>query len=78
MHNCTEQRCLERTYSAVSEENLFSRNFKRGMFGLGIAPKENFLAHSTQFLILTSSITGSGYMELRENMCILTFPFFLL
>ena len=68
---------------------MFSRNVKPGMFGLGIAPKEIFLAYSTQFVFLTirlvpgnvvmvaidmwgkNPITGRGYIELRENMCIL-------
>ena len=31
---------------------MFSRNAKPGMFGLGKAPKENFLAYSSQFIFL--------------------------
>ena len=73
---------------------MFSRNVKPGMFWLGIAPKATFLAYSTQFVILIirpenvvmvainmcgkSPITGSGYMELSETMCILIFQFILL
>ena len=75
---------------------MFSRNVKPGMFGLGIAPKEIFLAYSTQFVFSTirlvpgnvvmvaidmcgkSHITGSRYMELCENMCILIFLSFFL
>ena len=68
---------------------MISRNVKPGVFGLGIEPKEVCLAYSTQFVFLTIRLVpgnvvmvainmcGSGYMELRKNMCILIFPFFL-
>ena len=51
MYNRTGQRSLESTYSSVGEAKvLFSTIAKPGMFGIGMAPRENFLAYSTQFI----------------------------
>ena len=51
MYNRTEERWLESAYTAIGEGKvLFDRNVKPGKFGLGIAPKEIFLAYSNQFV----------------------------
>ena len=48
IYNRNGQRWLESTYSAVAEGKvLLSTIAKPGMFGLGVAPKENFLPYST-------------------------------
>ena len=94
MYNSTEYRWLESTYSAVREGKvLFSRNFKPGMFGLGIAPKETFLAYSTQFMfsiirlvpgnvvIVSTDMCGKSPITgewIYKTMCILIFQFILL
>ena len=66
-------------------EVLFSRNIKPEMSGLGIAPKEIFLAYSTKFVFSTIRlvpgnvvIVSIGMCGIRENKCILIFWFFLL
>ena len=42
---------------------MFSRNVKPGMFGLGIVPKEVFLAYPNQFVFLTIRLVpGSIFM----------------
>ena len=51
------------TYSVVGErEVLFSTIAKPGMFGLAMAPKENILAYSTQFLFLIIKFAGNVVM----------------
>ena len=58
------------TYSAVGEGKvLFSRNVKPGMFGLGIAPKETFLAYSTQFVILIIRLVPGNVVMVAIDMC---------
>ena len=48
------------TYSAVGEgKALFSTIAKPGMFGVGMALKENFLAYSTQFIFLIRLVPGN-------------------
>ena len=70
MYNCTEKRWLESTYSAVGEGKvLFSRNVKPGMFGLGIAPKETFLAYSTQFVFLIIRLVPGNVVMVAIDMC---------
>ena len=70
MYNRTEQRWLESSYSAVREGKvLFSRNVKPGMFGLGIAPKETFLAYSTQFVILIIRLVPGNVVMVAIDMC---------
>ena len=71
---------------------MFSRNVKSGMFGLGIMPKEIFLAYSTQFIFSTIRLTWlwspftyaekapsgrSQYMELFENVYFSIFVLFI-
>ena len=70
MCNCTEERWLKSTYSAVGEGKvLFSRNVKPGMFGLGMEPKENFLAYSTQLVFLTIRLEPGNVVVVAIDMC---------
>ena len=70
MYNRTEERWLESTYVAVREGKvLFSRNIKPGMFGLGIAPKEIFLAYSTQFVFSTIRLVPGNVVMVAIDMC---------
>ena len=70
MYNRIEERWLERTYSAAGERKaLFSRNVKPGMSGLGIAPKEIFLASSTQFVFLTVRLVPRNVVMVTIDMC---------
>ena len=70
MYNCTEKRWLESTCSAVREGKvLFSRNAKPGMFGLGIASKEIFLACSTQFVFLIIKLVPANVVVVTIDMC---------
>ena len=49
---------------------LFSRNVKPGMFGLGIVPKEIFLAYSTtQFVFLTLRLVPESMVIVAIDMC---------
>ena len=70
MYNCTEKRWLESTCSAVREGKvLFSRNAKPGMFGLGIALKETFLAYSTQFVFFIIRLVPGNVVMVAIDMC---------
>ena len=70
MYNCTEQRWLEGNYSAVGEGKVFfRRNVKPWTFGLGVAPKENFLTYSTQFAYLTTRIIPGNEVMAIIKMC---------
>ena len=48
---------------------MFSRNVKSGMFGLGIAPKETFLAYSTQFVFLIIRLVPGNMIMVSIDMC---------
>ena len=50
-------------------EGLFSRNVKPGISGLGIAPKEIFLAYSTQFDFLTIRQVPGNVVMVAIDMC---------
>ena len=61
---------LESTYLAVKERKiLFSTIAKLGMFGLSIAPKENFLVYSTQFTFLIVRLVPGNVVMVAINMC---------
>ena len=47
---------------------MFSRNVKPGMLGLGIAPKEIFLAYSTQFLFSTIRLVSGNVGMVTTDM----------
>ena len=47
---------------------LFSRIVKPRMFGLGIAPKEVFLAYSTQFLFLSKRLVPGSVVSVAIDM----------
>ena len=70
MHNRTGYRWLESTYLAVGERKvLFSKIAKPGMFGLGMTPKENFLAYSTQFIYLIIRLVPGNVVMVTIDMC---------
>ena len=70
MYNRTEQRWFESTYSVVGRGKvLFSRNVKPGKFGLGMAPKENFLAYSTQFVFLMIRLVPGNVFMVAIDIC---------
>ena len=48
---------------------MFSRNVKPGMFGLGIEPKEIFLAYSTQFVFSTIRLVLGKVVMVAIDMC---------
>ena len=48
---------------------LFSRNVKPGVSGLGIAPKETFLAYSTQFVLLIIRFVPGNVVVAALDMC---------
>ena len=48
---------------------MFSRNVKPGMFGLGIASKETFLAYSTQFVFLVIRLVPGNLVIVAIDMC---------
>ena len=48
---------------------MFSRNVKRGMFGLGIGTKETFLAYSTQFVFLKIRTVPGNIVMVAIDMC---------
>ena len=93
MYNRTEKRWLKGTYSAVGKRKvLFGRNVKSGMFGLGMVPKEIFLAYSIQFVFSTIRLTWlwspftyaekapsgrSRYIEFFENVYFSIFVLFI-
>ena len=55
---------------AVGERKiLFSKIAKPGMFGLGIVPKENFLAYAIQFIFLIIRIVPGNVVMLAINIC---------
>ena len=47
---------------------LFSRNFKPGIVGLGIAPKEVFLGYSTHFVFLTIRLVPGSMVMVAIDM----------
>ena len=49
---------------------MFSSNVKPGgMFGLGMVPKENFLAYSTQFVFLAIRLVTENVVMVTIDMC---------
>ena len=48
---------------------MFSRNDKPGMFRLGIAPKEIFLAYSIQFVFSTIRLVLGNVTMVAIDMC---------
>ena len=48
---------------------MLSRNVKPGMFGLGIMPKEIFLADSTQFVFSTTGLVPGNVIMVAIDMC---------
>ena len=70
MYNRTGQWWLESIYSTVGEGNvLFSTIAKPGMFGQGIPPKENFLAYSTQLIVLIIRLVPGNLVMVATDMC---------
>ena len=58
------------TYSAIVEGNvLFNRIAKSEMFGLAMAPKENFLAYSTQFIFLITRLVPGNLIMVAIRIC---------
>ena len=54
---------------AVREGKVFSgRNVNPGMFGLGVAPKEIFLAYSIQFVFLTIRLVPGNVVMVTFDM----------
>ena len=55
---------------AVRERKVFfSTIAKPGMLGLGMAPKENFLAYSTQFIFLMIRLVPGNVVIVVIDMC---------
>ena len=55
---------------AVRERKVFfSTIAKPGMLGLGMAPKENFLAYSTQFIFLMIRLVPGNVVLVAIDMC---------
>ena len=55
---------------------MFSTIAKTGMFGLGMVPKEGFLAYSTQFIFfIISLVPGNVVMVVAIDMCSVVQPF---
>ena len=48
---------------------MFSKNVKPGMFGLGIALKETFLAYLTQFVFLIIILVPANVVMVAIDMC---------
>ena len=48
---------------------MFSKNVKPEMFRLDIAPKEIFLANSTQFFFLTKKLVPGKVVMVAIDMC---------
>ena len=48
---------------------MFSKNVKPEMFGLGIAPKEIFLAYSTRFVFSTIRLVPENVVMVAIDMC---------
>ena len=56
------------TYSAVGEARPYlAEMLKPGMFGLGMAPNENFFAYSTQFVFLIRPVPRNVVMVAIGN-----------
>ena len=55
---------------------MFSTIAKTGMFGLGMVPKEGFLAYSTQFIFfIIRLVPGNVVMVVAIDMCSVVQPF---
>ena len=48
---------------------MFSRNVKPGIIGLGIVPKETFLAYSTRFVFLAIRLVSGNVVMVATDMC---------
>ena len=48
---------------------LFSTIVEPGMFGLGMVPKEVFLAYSTQFIFLIIRLVPGNVVMVATDMC---------
>ena len=48
---------------------MFSTIAKPGMFGLDIVSKENFLAYSTQFILLVIRLVPGNVVMVAIDMC---------
>ena len=48
---------------------MFSTIAKLGMFGLGMVPKESFLAYSTQFIFLIIRLVPGNMVTAAIEMC---------
>ena len=48
---------------------MFSTIAKPGMFGLGMVPKEGFLAYSTQFIFLIIRLVPGNVVVVAIEMC---------
>ena len=48
---------------------MFSRNVRPGIFGLGIVPKETFLAYSAQFIFLIIKLVPGNVVMVAIDMC---------
>ena len=48
---------------------LFSTIVKPGMFGLGMAPKKDFLAYSTEIIFLTMRLVPGNVVMVAIAMC---------
>ena len=61
---------IESTYSAVGQGKvLFTTVAKLGIFGLGIASKENILVYSTQFIFLIIKLVSGNVVMVAIDMC---------
>ena len=70
MYNRTGWWWIESAYSTVGEGKvLFNRIAKPGMFGLGMAPKKNFLAYSVQFIFLMIRLVPGSVVMVAIGMC---------
>ena len=47
---------------------MFSTTAKPGMFGLGMAPKENFLAYSPQFIFMIIRLVPENMVMVANDM----------
>ena len=54
---------------AMEKKVLFSRISKPEMFGLGMAPKDNFLAYSTKFIFLITRLASANEVMVTICMC---------
>ena len=62
---------MARKYLSVvgKRKILFSTIAKPEMFGLGMAPKKNFLAYSTQFIFSIARLVPENVVMLTIDMC---------